>query len=141
MKRSYLKRKPYKLKRSRLKKKSIKGELIEECDRLFRQILLRERPPKCEHCYKTHLLQVSHILPKGRYPRSRYSKNNVFLLNRDCHLEWWHKNPLAAAEFVKKVRGENYIEKLLVYDRTLPKLINHQLNLYKFVFEKELGGS
>ena len=55
-----------------------------------------------------------------------------------CHPEWWHKNPLEAAKFIEKTRGKDYIDKLKVYDITLPKLTLHQLNIYKFIFQQAL---
>lgn len=138
MKRAYLKKKPYKLKRGEVKKKSAKGILLAECDKLFRQIILKERINKCEWCGKVKGLSVSHILPKGRHPRLRYFKANVLLLCTGCHIFKWHKSPLEAAKFMVKTRGEDYEDKLKVYDITLPKLTIHQLRIYIFAFKKEL---
>ena len=140
MKRSYLKRKPCKLKRSKVKEKSAKGKLLIECDKLFRQIILRERINRCEWCWKVKGLSVSHILPKGRYSRLRYFKANVLLLCTGCHIFKWHKSPLEAAKFMVETRGEDYEDKLKVYDKTLPKLTLHQSQIYKFAFEQELKG-
>ena len=118
---------------------AFKGELLIECDGLFRRLVFRSRLNKCERCGGTFRLQISHILPKGKYPRLRYFLGNVIIFDFPCHPEWWHKNPLEAAEFILKTRGEGYREKLLLWDMRLPKLTIHQLNIYKFTFQKELG--
>ena len=126
------------MKRSRLKKRSPKGKLLTECDKLFRQIILRERLNRCEWCKKVKGLSVSHILPKGRHPRLRYFKANVLLLCTGCHIFKWHKSPLEAAKFMEETKGKDYTDKLKVYDIALPKLTMHQLNIYILVFKQEL---
>ena len=119
--------------------KSIKGELLIECDALFKRLVFKSRVNKCERCGSVFRLQISHILPKGKYPRLRYYLGNVIIFCFPCHPEWWHKNPMEAAEYIEKTRGKNYREKLLLMDMRLPKLTIHQLNLYRFVFQKEIG--
>ena len=138
MKRSWLKRKPCKLKRSRLKTKTIRSLLLKECDELFRQIILGERLNKCEWCGKVYRLQVAHILSKGLHPRLRYFKGNIVLLCFPCHPEKFHRNPLEAAKFIEESRGKDCIDKLKVYDVVLPKLTNVQIGLYILAFKQEL---
>ncbi len=139
MKRNPLIKKFYRLRRSRIKRKSARGKLLVECDSLFRQIILRERLNRCEWCKQIKGLSVSHILPKGRYPRLRYLRENVLLLCTGCHIFKWHKSPLEAAKFMIETRGEDYEDKLKVYDISLPKLTNHQIQLYIFTFKQALG--
>jgi hypothetical protein len=133
MKRSPLKRKPLK------KTKTERQQLLIDCDALFRQIILKERPNTCQcGCGKTKALQVSHILPKGTYPRLRYCKSNVLLLAFPCHPERWHKDPAWAYEVSVNILGKDYRDKLLVYEKIFPKLTNSQLTLYKVIFGREL---
>ena len=111
----------------RISKMSNKGRLIRECDRLFRQVLLKERPHKCEWCGKqSDRLQVAHILPKGSHPRLRYRRENVLLLDFPCHPERWHKDPLNANLFIEMYKGNNYIETL----RQIESFMNKHDTLY-----------
>jgi len=128
------------MKRKRIKRSNERGKLIKKVDALFRQVILKERLKRCEWCGRTFRLQISHILPKGAYPRLRYFKPNVLLLCFPCHPERWHKNPLEAARFIEETKGADYRDKLLAYDKILPKLTMFQLNLYKVGFEQELRG-
>ena len=97
----------------RIPKSSSMGRLVIRVDGLFRQVVLKERPHKCEWCGRpSEVLQIAHILPKGTHPRLRYRRENVLLLDFPCHPERWHKNPAEAMELIRKIRGENYIETL-----------------------------
>lgn len=139
MKRTPLRRKKYYLKRSRLRSKTVRGQLLKECDRLFRKIVFRERISRCEWCKGHFRLQIAHILPKGLYPRLRYSTSNVLLLCFPCHPPRWHKNPLEAAKFVEEYKGEGYRDWLLCLDKTSEKLTNTRLNFLIASFKKILG--
>ncbi len=132
-------RKFYRLKRSRLKVKTTKSLLLKDCTKLFNKIILKERINKCEWCGRTKRLNIGHILPKGQYPRLRYFKQNVILFCFPCHPPRWHNNPLEAAKFMLETRGENYREKLLVYDKILPRLTNIQIGLYILAFKQEIN--
>jgi len=132
MKRSRVKRK------TGLRKRSQRGKLLTVCDRLFRLFILSRRPHKCEWCGKPMEkgLQISHILPKGRYPRLRYCPANVLLLCNGCHIFKWHKHPLKAQEFIERYKGEGYYQKLLVLDKIYPKLTMFHLNNLIEVYKK-----
>lgn len=121
------------------KRKSIKGKLLIECDKLFRQIMLKSRPHCCEWCgRKSNKLQVAHILPKGLYPRLRYVPENILLLSFPCHPRKWHNNPLEATKFIKKYKGEDYYDKLKVINLSAPKMTLTYLNFLKEAFKKYL---
>ncbi len=106
-------------------------------DALFRQLILKTRPLKCEWCGKTKPpegLQVCHILPKGTYRKLRYSPENILLCCAGCHLRW-HSNPLEAREFIKRYKGEDYYSKLLLADKITPRI---DLKLRRIALEQEL---
>jgi len=102
------------MKRSRPKKISDRGKIIKRLDTLFRTYMLKNRINKCQWCGKPGKnLQVSHILPKGAYPRLRFRQENVLLLCYYCHFHRWHKSPLEAATLMNELEGEGYKEELL----------------------------
>ena len=72
--------------------------LIRECDALIRPLVLA-RDKVCQRCGSDKNLQDCHVLPKGRVPRLRFELLNHIVLCMSCHLFWWHKAPLAAAEW------------------------------------------
>ena len=92
-------------------------------DKLFRQIIVAERPHKCEWCGKQpEVLQVAHILPKGSWPRLRYQRANVLLLCYYCHMERAHKSPLEFREWLTSYKGGDPLNNLRAMARELPKI-------------------
>jgi 5-methylcytosine-specific restriction endonuclease McrA len=85
-----LKRSTTQLKRSPIKKNhKPTGELA-----IFREIW-NERPHVCELCGEI-LYEFSHELfhhkkPKGKYPELRLDKNNIMLIDFDCHFKLHNK--------------------------------------------------
>lgn len=142
MKRSYLKRKPYKLKRSRLKSKSTKRVLIDDCKTLLRKILIAERGAGCELSGRpANGLGLFHILPEGRYPRISLHPQNLLLVNWHPYHYIWHHDPHRKDEVeskIKRLRGENYKEELLKVNALAPKLTMTQLNNIYVVLKIEV---
>lgn len=103
------------------KKKTLKNKL----DKVFSEII-RERG-RCERCGKTEKLQCSHI-----YSRSllsvRWDIDNAFCLCAGCHLYWWHKNPIEAAEFTKEKLGVEKYNLLRKKSVTIKKWTDVELN-------------
>ena len=86
--------------------------LTKKLDKLLLQILrLRENNTcvKCGKRIKGCDSQTSHIVPKGNgASQRRWDLLNVVLMCYRCHLGWWHKNPLDAAEwFANKYPARN----------------------------------
>ena len=68
---------------------------------------IRMRDGRCLHCGSTENLQASHTVPVSHGNRFRYDERNVITLCYHCHLNWWHKNPIDAAQWYKKTFPEN----------------------------------
>jgi hypothetical protein len=108
-------------------------------DSLFRQIILLERPHKCEWCKHTcdpAGMDVSHVLDKGRYQKMRYQKDNVLLLCDNCHRRW-HDSPLDAHKFTANYKGAEYENNLRLKDRMIPH--KPDLKLCVLLFNRELS--
>ena len=104
-------------------------------DRLFRKVILKERPEICDWCKHEKPCDVSHILDKGRYRKMRYVKDNVLLLCRHCH-QRWHDNPLDANKFLEELKGAEYYQSLKVQDRLT--MYTPDLKMLALVFKQEL---
>lgn len=80
-----------------------------QLDAIVRKILLARDvngagASSCRRCGRIEgsvVLQVSHVLPKGRYPWLRFDLDNVILLCRACHC-WWHENPVNSGEWFRE---------------------------------------
>ena len=128
--------------RTKQPKKKTRGQLLRECDKYFRQIVLSQRINACEWCGSgSKGLQIAHILPKGTYPSLRYEFFNILLLCWRCHFHKWHKSPLEAEEFISYYKFRGYKEYLVKLSATSPALTNYQLELYLDCFKKTCKSS
>jgi len=94
--------------------------IIKKDDDLCRQILiLRDRV--CQRCGATEGLVPSHCFGKKAYPNLRHDLLNLLFLCDDCHKEFWHKYPVLAWEWFKKMWPERY-EYLMVAKNRIIKL-------------------
>ena len=130
------------MKRTRLKKKSVRGKLLSECDNLHLQILRRERGLKCQICGREDKnVGRFHILPTGKYPRLRYCGKNVLIgCWFPCHNDWhssFEKAKLIEKRIIK-LRGKDYKDRLLFLEAIQPKLSISQLGLIKIGFQEIL---
>ena len=142
MKRSPLIKKFYRLRRSKLKVKSTKRILINDCKDLLRKILVSERGAKCELSERpANRLGLFHIMPEGRYPRISLHPHNLLLVNWFPYHYLWHHDPHRKDEIESKIirlRGENYKEDLLKVNALAPKLTMTCLNNIRIVLEIEV---
>lgn len=130
----------------KIKKQSERGRLKTEIDTLFRAYILETRPHICQWCNRPaegRNLHVSHILPRGSHPKLRWVELNILLLCLNCHLQVWHKNPILAHEFMVRIRGEDYKQKLLLVELMKEKQTMFYLRNLKMWYEleaKDKGG-
>jgi len=81
--------------------------------KLVRQVILK----RDKRCLRWHdedpcggPSHLSHILPVSRYRKLKYEPKNIKILCQKHHLYWWHKHPLAAAEWLKTALSEDRLE-------------------------------
>ena len=96
-------------------------------------IWLRETNKECAVCHKQFDLEVSHILPKGRYQGLRYDPMNFLALCGGCHRWFWHDNPLQAGKWFETT----YPERKVYLDEAKKIIVKRDLEYYKKV-EKAL---
>ena len=84
--------------------KNRKGQ-IKKLDRLAREIVLKRDNNTCQKCGKYVEKQnahISHVVPKSKGYALRWDLNNLKVLCFHCHINWWHKNPIEAAEWFQE---------------------------------------
>ena len=116
--------------------------LIKKCEHLLLKMLMVERGNKCEICGKKKILGLFHILPKGKYPRLRFYKENLLIAGwYCCHYQWHHdyyESRDRIAPRIKQLRGDDYEEKIAKVGEDCPKLTEAYLTELLLKFEKEL---
>lgn len=92
--------------------KPTKSSVKRNLDKTFSDVV-RKRG-YCERCGQTEhsKLQCSHIHPRDKLS-VRWDIKNAFCLCGGCHIFWWHKNPILAAEFAKEKLGDYEYTSLL----------------------------
>ena len=91
------------LKRSPVRKKSARRHLVQEADRLVREVVLQEQGEACLKCHQVKPLHAAHILPKGAYPSLRFETTNVIGLCMRDHLYWAHRDPVGFVDWVNQI--------------------------------------
>ena len=99
----------------------LKGRAKTDLRGLLRQVCLA-RDRACLKCGRYDRLQTSHIYPKGRYRKMEWDHLNCIILCCQCHMHWWHKHPIEAADWIRSVLPASRMEYLkmrsLVNDST-----------------------
>jgi 5-methylcytosine-specific restriction endonuclease McrA len=75
------------------------------------------RDKRCLRCGNPKW-QLSHIYPKGRYRRMEFEPENVKALCYACHLNWWHKNPIEAHEWLRLIYSKEKLDRLKLMSNT-----------------------
>lgn len=87
------------------KKKSKKKRLIAQLDVLAKTAAKMRDKYICQKCGK-HVqgsnAHGSHVIPVSAGMKLRWDLNNIKTLCYHDHINWWHKNPLEAAEWFKQ---------------------------------------
>jgi len=130
------------------KKKSQRKLLEDRIKALIRKKLKKERGSRCEFCgrYQTNI-SLFHILGEGAHPRLKFYIPNLMLAcwypaywAKLCHNEW-HRNPEAKERMKKQIAkkyGKDYREKLLIAEKTMPRLTMSYLKTLEMALKLEL---
>lgn len=87
-----------------MKKQSVKKKLQKEIESLCKQIIYIRDGGKCQRCGKPvsgSNAHTSHVIPKSHGNYLRFDLFNLKLLCFHCHINWWHKNPIEAADWFR----------------------------------------
>jgi len=103
---------------------------------LLREAALLRDKNKCIRCGHLKRLSTSHIYPKGRYKTMEYDLDNVKILCYSCHLQFWHKNPIEAKEWLDSKLPKERLQRLKLMSQTSRKMPNY--NSIKLYLEQEI---
>lgn len=83
------------------KTKTERQKLVAQLDKLSRHQVYVRDDYTCQKCGKKdgRDYQASHVIPVSAGNKLRWDVKNMKVLCYHCHLNWWHKNPLEAAEW------------------------------------------
>lgn len=124
------------MKSKKPKKRNPRQTYSNQLDKLF-SLLIRRRGI-CERCGKLNKLQCSHI--HSREKKSvRWDTKNAFCLCAGCHLYWWHKHPIQAAEFTKMKLGIEEYDALNYRAEVLKQWELDEMEALINEFKKELA--
>lgn len=81
--------------------KTNRQKLMKQLDLVSRKLVYLRDDYTCQHCGKRSETdyQASHVIPVSAGSKLRWDEQNMKVLCYNCHLHWWHKNPLEAAEW------------------------------------------
>ncbi len=105
------------------RKKTKRRKLIEKLDAVVREIVYIRDEGKCQRCdkYISKTIEradgklvgnpdrhTSHVVPRSKGNRLRWDLLNLKLLDFHHHINWWHKDPVAAGLWFKEAYPARY---------------------------------
>jgi len=91
-------------------KKPTKRLLIGKLDRAFSELV--RKVGKCERCGRTdRQLNTSHIYSRSN-KAVRWDRDNAFCLCVNCHINWWHKQPIEAVAWLQTMKTDKELKDL-----------------------------
>lgn len=120
------------------KKARERTRIVRSLDALVREIVFKRDGYRCVRCGKVPtetVLQLSHIIPKGRAKRLRFETANCLCMCLACHLYWWHKDPIEAFRWFNEKYPGRY-EQLQIMERCVGKI---DYKMIEIILRAELG--
>lgn len=96
-----------------LKKKKVKSlsKLRKKCEDKAKEVAKKRDKYTCQKCGKVVSgsdCHGSHVRPVSSGNQFRFDIRNIKVLCYHCHINWWHKNPIEAAEWFKEKFPDRY---------------------------------
>lgn len=120
-----------------LKKRKVKTplqKLHDRCWEMAKKVVKLRDHGQCQRCFKPVKgtnAHTSHIFPKSTHSALKYDLMNLKLLCYHDHINWFHKNPVAAAEWVK----ERFPDRL-AYLEKMPRLKSYRVDVLQEILEE-----
>jgi predicted restriction endonuclease len=103
-------------------------EIIKKLDRLWAEAVKERAGHACERCGKTTDLQAHHIASR-RYIGTRWSVDNGLCLCRACHLYFFHKDSLGAADWLDENLIPSRLQTIRINAHSVAKFSTGELKL------------
>ena len=99
------------------RKKTEREKLLADIEYLWKVIVRYRDKYICRWCGKGHVpgdpsYHASHIIPKSAGHAARFNLNNGKGLCFHCHINVWHKDPVAARRFLATIKTKKEIDEL-----------------------------
>lgn len=81
-----------------------RSKIRKKLDELVKKVVKERDGYICQHCEKKlegSNCHGSHVIPVSAGLALAYDPTNLKTLCYHCHINWWHKNPMEAAEWFK----------------------------------------
>ena len=119
----------------KIKKPKSKWKINKENCEIAKKIAKQRDWYICQHCGRKDNIHWSHVINEARDHRLACDPDNIKALCYNCHLNWWHKNPVEAGERFKQKRPwrrEKLQEKHISYQSmwTISLLWVEEQNIY-----------
>lgn len=88
-----------------MKKKPTISKLKKKLEKLVKDFVKRRDEYICQRCRKYvtgYGCHASHVIPVSAGNQFRFDPLNLKALCYNCHIHWWHKNPVEAGTWFKK---------------------------------------
>ena len=118
-----------------------KRKLRDECDDLWKQIILKRYDYVCELCGEDWRLTAHHYYFKGSVSHLRYELDNGICLCGKCHasLHWKGNDQKLVEDKIVKLRGTKWINRLKKKRANKPKYFTTTLGYYQEIKEELLN--
>lgn len=98
------------------RKKSQRRIILDRCFKLHSSLVRERSNWTCERCHKKYEkgsqgLHCSHVFSRAA-AHTAFLPDNAFALCFNCHLYWWHSNPIEAAEWAESKLGQDTLDTL-----------------------------
>lgn len=87
------------------KPKLSRSKIKKQLDKLVKDYVKERDNYTCQHCgakVEGSNCHASHIFPVGSCSILQFEPLNMKVLCYHCHINWWHKNPIEADEWIKQ---------------------------------------
>ena len=93
-------------KKKKRKVKTPLQKLHDKCWMVAKKVVYLRDHGQCQRCFKQVTgsnAHTSHILPKSTHGALKYNLLNLKLLCYHDHINFWHKNPVEAGEWIREI--------------------------------------
>ena len=123
--------------------KNERKDLKDKINKMLLRLLILEHGPRCQICGSNRSrLGLFHILPKGRFKRIEYNRDNLLVAGWFCCHFIFHHDPYIANDRIipriKELKGDDYRERLATLDVTSQKITLLYLHALEKALRKEL---
>ena len=109
-------------------------KLHDRCWEMAKKVVKLRDHGQCQRCFK-HVektnAHTSHTFPKSTHAAIKYNLLNLTLLCYHDHINWYHKNPIAASEWIR----ETFPDRIAGIEK-IPRLRSYRVDDLQEILEE-----